>query len=89
MTREYPVMIEGQLHYVIVSDDREALLAAKAAGKASVGLWQNGESQGWLPADHVIESVEDVDRVSGAGGAQTSGPSVGHNRDKEADAAGI
>ena len=62
MTREYPVMIEGQLHYVIVSDDREALLAAKAAGKASVGLWQKGESQGWLPADHVIESVEDVDR---------------------------
>ncbi len=40
MTKEYLVMIEGKPHTVTVSDETEALLAAKAAGKASVGLWK-------------------------------------------------
>lgn len=58
MTREYPVPVEGQIHMVVVSDDKEALLAAKAAGKASVELWKN--DGGPFLARYVVESPEDL-----------------------------
>lgn len=44
MTRKYAVAVEGQVYTVMVSDDREALLAAKAAGTASVELWGSGRT---------------------------------------------
>lgn len=62
MTREYQVMIEGQSYSVTVSDETEALLAAKAAGKASVGLWKKGSGQDWSGAEYLVESAEDVDQ---------------------------
>ena len=56
MTREYPVPVEGQIHMVVVSDDKEALLAAQAAGKASVEL---GAS---FLARYAVESLDDLSR---------------------------
>lgn len=58
MTREYKVTVEGKIHTVVASDDREALLAAKAAGKASVELWKKG--QGMFLTRYVVESLEDL-----------------------------
>jgi len=62
MTKEYQVMIEGQQHKVIVSDETEALLAARAAGKASVGLWKKDWGQDLSGAKYLIESLEDLSR---------------------------
>ena len=38
MTQEYTVWIGKTAYPVVVSDERKALLAAKAAGRAFVGL---------------------------------------------------
>ena len=62
MTKEYLVMIEGKPHTVTVSDETEALLAAKAAGKASVGLWKRDSGQDISMTKYLIESVEDLSR---------------------------
>lgn len=46
---------------VLISDEKEALLAAKAAGRAVVGLWSPGTTIGDLSAaDYVVESLEDA-----------------------------
>lgn len=58
MTREYEVAVEGQIHSVVVSDEKEALLAAKAAGKASVELWRDGG--GLFCARYGVEALEDL-----------------------------
>lgn len=60
MTKEYPVMIEGQQYAVVVSDEAEALLAAKAAGKASVGLWKSGCRLDMSVTRYLAESWEDL-----------------------------
>lgn len=61
MTREYEIAVEGQKHAVVISDETEALLAAGAAGKASVGLWRKDGNQDLSAAAYVIESMEDAD----------------------------
>ena len=66
MTIEREVTIVGQTYPVILSDENEALQAAKAAGRAIVGLWrENGEKQ---PADYssclyLITDPEDADET--------------------------
>lgn len=46
---------------VLISDEREALLAAKAAGRAIIGLWR-GENGGDISAaPYAIESLADAD----------------------------
>ncbi len=58
MTQEYTIWVENKAYPVVVSDEREALLAAKAVGRVFVGLidmekeqelhgknWLNGESE--------------------------------------------
>ena len=66
MTIEREVTIAGQTYPVILSDENEALQAAKAAGRAIVGLWrENGEKQ---PADYssclyLITDPEDADET--------------------------
>ena len=40
MTEERDVLVEGNLYCVVISDEQEALLAAKAAGRAFVGVWK-------------------------------------------------
>lgn len=39
MTQEYTIWVENKAYPVVVSDEREALLAAKAAGRVFVGLY--------------------------------------------------
>ncbi len=53
MTIEREVTVEGQTYPVILSDENEALQAAKAAGRAIVGLWrENGEEEAADPTDY-------------------------------------
>lgn len=62
MTEEREIIIEGTGYPVVISDEKEALLAAKAAGRALVGL-QTGEEADMWPASYVVESLEDLDAV--------------------------
>lgn len=64
MREERKIIIDGQVHTVLISDEQEALLAAHAAGRAIVGFWDRksgGESVDLSPAQYVVESPEDVD----------------------------
>jgi len=46
---------------VLISDEKEALLAAKAAGRAIVGLWRPGMDMDMVsPARYVVEDLDDV-----------------------------
>lgn len=45
MTIEREVTIAGQMYPVILSDENEALQAAKAAGRAIVGLWRENKEE--------------------------------------------
>ena len=55
------VKIDGFEVPVLISDEKEALLAAKAAGRALIGLWRPGESMESLAgARYVIQDVEDA-----------------------------
>ena len=69
MTIEREVTIEGQTYPVILSDENEALQAAKAAGRAIVGLWrENGEEEAADPTDYsaclyLITDPEDADNT--------------------------
>ena len=46
---------------VLISDEKEALLAAKAAGRAIVGLWRPGQAMDEISAaKYVVENPEDV-----------------------------
>lgn len=61
MVEERKVTIEGQVHTVIISDEHEALLAADAAGRAVIGLWdRNRPDQSLSPARFAVECLEDV-----------------------------
>ena len=60
MTRRYRVAVEGQIHTAVVSDDREAVLAAKAAGMASVEvLGRSGGGSSFLTG-YAVERLEDL-----------------------------
>ena len=49
---------------VLISDEKEALLAAKAAGRAIVGLWRQGQPMDEISAAaYVVEDMEDVTDV--------------------------
>lgn len=46
---------------ILISDEKEALLAAKAAGGAVVGLWRPGMNMGELPgARYAVEDPKDL-----------------------------
>ena len=55
-------VVDGEEIPVLLSDENEALLAAKAAGRAIVGLWRE-DTQGdeWCAADTLIADVENAD----------------------------
>ena len=55
------VNINKQRIPVLISDEHEALLAAKAAGRAIVGLWRPGGEEDWSPAEFLVEEPEDAD----------------------------
>lgn len=59
MREERTVIVEGRPYTVVLSDEREALLAAEAAGRASVAVESSrGE---FLPAPFALERIEDGD----------------------------
>ena len=60
MTEEREIVIEGTVYKIVISDEKEALLAAKAVGRALIGLW-NGDSGDLWPASYVVEHKEDLD----------------------------
>lgn len=62
MTEEREVIIDGTVYTVVISDEKEALLAAKAAGRAFIGLQSREDIDLW-PASYVAESLEDLDAV--------------------------
>jgi len=53
--------VNGREVPVLISDEKEALLAAKAAGRAIVGLWRPGqEMDETSAAKYVVEDLEDA-----------------------------
>lgn len=62
MREERQIAICGQLHTIVISDEQEALLAADAAGRAIVGIWdRNAKGQDLSPAAFVVENLKDAD----------------------------
>lgn len=55
------VRIRDRIFQVTISDDRQALQAAYAAGGAVVGLWGGKESEDLSPALYLVEDLEDAD----------------------------
>ncbi len=54
-------IVNGREVPVLISDEKEALLAAKAAGRAIVGLWRPGQEMNEIAAArYVVEASEDV-----------------------------
>lgn len=62
MTKEYQVIIEGNIYTITASDEKEVLLEAKAAGKAIVGVWNRNRGQNLdvSAAAYLVESTEDL-----------------------------
>lgn len=61
MLEERSILIEGTWYPVVLSDRREALLAARAAGRAFVGvLTDQGDRDLWQ-ARYVVEDAADAD----------------------------
>lgn len=60
MVIEYTIVLDGQSHPVIISDEPEALLAAKAAGRAIIGVEDDGNkwNMNWIP--YVIPGFQDA-----------------------------
>lgn len=64
MTGERMVTVNGQVYTVVISDEQEALLAASAAGRAIVGIWDRmAESWNLWPAVYAVERMEDADDI--------------------------
>lgn len=68
MTIEREVTIAGQIYPVILSDENEALQAAKAAGRAIVGLWRENEEE--EVADPMAESKLDAEATQQKDGSE-------------------
>ena len=62
MTEIRYVSIDGISYPVVLSDETEALLKAKADGKASVGFWDrnSGGQQDLSGASYLVEDLEDT-----------------------------
>lgn len=57
MTREQEIVIEGTTYSVVISNEKEALLAGKAAKRALIGF-QSRENLDLGPARYVVESLD-------------------------------
>lgn len=62
MRQERTITIDGQVHTVVIADEKRALLDAAAAGRAVIGIWDRRKpSQDLSPAQYLAERLEDVD----------------------------
>lgn len=59
MTRQHELLIDGNLYGITVSDEREALLTAKAVGRAFVAV--GDEMFSGVGVEYAVESFEAVD----------------------------
>ena len=59
MTRQHELLIDGNLYGITVSDEREALLTAKAVGRAFVAV--GDEMFSGISVEYAVESFEAVD----------------------------
>lgn len=59
MTRQHELLIDGNLYGITVSDEREALLTAKAVGRAFVAV--GDEMVSGIGVEYAVESFEAVD----------------------------
>lgn len=62
MTQEYEVRVDGNIYTVTISDEEQALLAAKAAGRVVVGLLHGEERRNLSAAEYLVEELETADR---------------------------
>lgn len=61
MRQERRITLEGKEYTVVISDEQEALLAAEAAGRAIIGLWNREKPDRSLkPAVYLVEELKDV-----------------------------
>ncbi len=62
MREERTITINGQVHTVVIADEKKALLDAEAAGRAMIGLWDRSAREPDLaPAKYLVECLEEVD----------------------------
>lgn len=61
MKIERVVTIEGEDYTVVISDETEALLAAKAAGRAVLGLMGSQQTADWPKVSYLVESLDEMD----------------------------
>lgn len=59
MTEERTVIVNGTQYGIVLSDEREALLAARAAGRVPVGLWNDQADLSMVR--YLVESLECAD----------------------------
>lgn len=59
MTEERTVIVESKPYCVVISDEAETLLAAKAAGRVPVGLW--GNDKDFSMVTYLVESLDAAD----------------------------
>lgn len=62
MVMEYMTELDGKYYPVIISDEPEALLAAKAAGRAIIGVDRDGNNWNLECAPYIIYEFEDATR---------------------------
>lgn len=55
------ILTEGTEYEVVISDERETLLAAKAAGRVAVGLADGAQSGTWLPVSYLLEAADEIE----------------------------
>lgn len=61
MTKELLAVVEGREYLVVVSDQEQALLAAKAAGRAVLGLWDSRHPErAPFGAAYLIDCEEEI-----------------------------
>ena len=59
MTEERTVIVDGKPYCVVISDEAETLLAAKASGRVPVGLW--GNDRDFSMVKYLVETLAAVD----------------------------
>ena len=62
MVIEYSIALDGRSHPVVISDEPEALLAAKAAGRAIIGVEGNGNKWNITCAHYIIPDFMSASR---------------------------
>ena len=65
MVIEYSIVLDGRSHPVVISDEPEALLAAKAAGRAIIGVEGNGNKWNITCAHYIIPDFMSASRELG------------------------